>query len=120
MYIMDFIKKVKTFKEENNLTDDDCARKLGVDIKIIKNLTTEAKTLEKAEKERIIALIDGKQKNKKISKILDLVFRFVAMVMALTVLLLCINENVDTRSLIVLLAIGLVCSSMTILPKIDK
>lgn len=117
---MDFINKVQTFKEENKYTDDECARKLNIDVEIIKNLSKEAKNLAESEKIRILAYIDSKQKNKKISKIMDLVFRFVAMVMALTALLLCINETVDTRSLIVLLAIGLVCSSMTILPKIDK
>lgn len=117
---MDFIDKVQTFKEENNLSDSDCANKLGVEEDFIKNLKTKGKSLDKAEKERILAIIDSKQKNKRISRIMDLVFRFVAMVMALTALLLCINENVDTRSLIVLLSIGLVCSSMTILPKIDK
>ena len=62
---------------------------------------------------------DGK--NKKLAiKMLDLIFRFVAMVMALVTLLLCINENIDTKVLVVLLSIGLVCSSMTILPKIEK
>jgi hypothetical protein len=51
---------------------------------------------------------------------MDLIFRFVAMVMALVTLLLCINENIDTKVLVVLISIGLVCNSMTILPKIDK
>ena len=57
---------------------------------------------------------------KRVVRSMDLIFRFVAMVMALVTLLLCINENVDTKALIVLLSIGLVCSSMTILPKIEK
>lgn len=117
---MDFINKVQTFKEDNNLTDSDCASKLGVDVEIIKNLKTEAKNLDSSEKQRILKIIESKQRNKKMSRVLDLIFRFVAMVMALTTLLLCINETVDTRSLILLLAIGLVCSSMTVLPKIDK
>jgi len=40
--------------------------------------------------------------------------------MSLVTLLLSINENVDTKVLVVLLSIGLVCSTMTILPKIEK
>lgn len=65
-------------------------------------------------------IVEKKEKGKKLTKIMDLVFRFVAMVMALVTLLLCINEDIDTKALIVLLSIGLVCSSMTILPKIEK
>lgn len=67
-----------------------------------------------------INVVEKKGKGKKLTKIMDLVFRFVAMVMALVTLLLCINENIDAKALIVLLSIGLVCSSMTILPKIEK
>jgi hypothetical protein len=59
-------------------------------------------------------------KGRKIVKSMDLIFRFVAMVMALVTLLLCINENVDTKILAILLSIGLVCSSITMLPQIDK
>ena len=67
---------------------------------------------------------EEKQKSKfnsrKLVKLLDLIFRLVAMMMALSVLLLCINGNVETNTLIVLLSIGVVCSSLTILPRIEK
>lgn len=117
---MEFVNKIRNYQIEYKLTDEECAKKLGVDIEIIKNLDSNASKISKEEQTRILNLIASKQKNKKIINILDLVFRFVAMVMALTALLLSIKETVDTRSLIVLLSIGLVCSSMTILPKIEK
>ena len=81
-----------------------------------------AKDLSSEEIDRINIAIDQKKdsKNKRIIKFLDLIFRFVAMVMSLVTLMLCINENIDVKALVVLLSIGLVCSSMTLLPKIDK
>lgn len=117
---MNFVDKVISFKVENKLTDEDCARKLCVDINFIKNIELESKKLTEEEKQRILKIIDSKQKNKRNIKILDLVFRFLAMVMVLTVLMLSINENIDTRALIILLSIGLFCTSVTMLPKIEK
>lgn len=117
---MDFIEKITAFKLENKLTNEECAKRLGMTIEDFENLKEAEKKLSEEEKNRILEVIKSRQKNKRYRIFLDLFFRFVAMVMSLTVLLLSINEKIDTRTLIVLLSIGLVCSSLTILPKIEK
>ena len=107
----------------NKLTDEECAEKLDLSIEDFqKILTDETYSLPKKDIKKLTDKINGSyiSKGKRIVKSLDLIFRFVAMIMALVTLLLCINENVDTKVLVVLLSIGLVCSSMTILPKIEK
>ena len=122
---MELSKKVLKYKSDNNLTDEQCAKNLKISLTILKKIENSAENLEisSEEMERLLGIIEPKStksKGKKLIKVLDLVFRFVAMVMALTTLLLCINENVSTKTLVVLLSIGLVCSTMTILPKIEK
>ena len=112
--------KIIEFKNINKLNDNDCANKLGISIETLLKIES-GENINKEEENRILKIINNeKPSGKRIIKILDLIFRFVAMVMALVTLLLCINENVDTKVLVVLLSIGLVCSSMTILPKIEK
>ena len=122
---MELSKKVLKYKSDNNLTDEQCAKNLKISLTMLKKIENSAENLEisSEEIERLLSIIEPKSKKskgKKLIKVLDLVFRFVAMVMALTTLLLCINENVSTKTLVVLLSIGLVCSTMTILPKIEK
>jgi len=113
--------KIKEFKEVNKLTDAQCAKKLEITEDELNRLE-QGEQVTKEEENKILDIIERSKgsSGKKATKILDLIFRFVAMVMALVTLLLCINENVDTKVLVVLLSIGLVCSSMTILPKIEK
>ena len=122
---MELSKKVLKYKNDNNLTDEQCAKKLKLSLTMLQKIENNDETLKISndEAERILSLVEpktSKSKGKKFIKILDLIFRFVAMVMALTTLLLCINENVSTKTLVVLLSIGFVCSTMTILPKIEK
>ena len=122
---MELGKKILKYKSDNNLTDEQCAKKLKLSLTMLQKIENNDEKLEisNEEAERILSLIEpttSKSKGKKFIKVLDLIFRFVAMVMALTTLLLCINENVSTKTLVVLLSIGLVCSTMTILPKIEK
>ena len=108
------------YMSKNNLTIDECAAKLGLTEEQVKLLEEKQNlNLTKDDESRINKII-GKSTGKRIIRIMDLIFRFVAMVMALVTLLLCINENIDTKVLVVLISIGLVCNSMTILPKIDK
>lgn len=120
----EFKKKILEFQKNNNLSNEECSKMLGVSLDLINKINNDEQIseLSREEKKRILTIIENKKSNngKKIVKILDLLFRFVAMVMALVTLLLCINENVETKTLVVLLSIGLVCSSMTILPKIEK
>lgn len=110
------------FIAKNDLSVEQCASRLGVSKeKLEKLVNRENVKFTEKETEKILSVLDNKrEKGKKLVKMLDLIFRFVAMVMALVTLLLCINENIDAKVLIVLLSIGLVCSSMTILPKIEK
>ena len=122
---MELNKKILKYKSDNNLTDEQCAKNLKISLAMLKKFENNDENLDisSEEKERLLNLIEPKStksKGKKLIKVLDLVFRFVAMVMALTTLLLCINENISTKTLVVLLSIGLVCSTMTILPKIEK
>ena len=108
------------YMSKNNVTIDECAAKLGLTEEQVKLLEEKQNlNLTKDDESRINKII-GKSTGKRVIRIMDLIFRFVAMVMALVTLLLCINENIDTKVLVVLISIGLVCNSMTILPKIDK
>ena len=108
------------YKNKNNLTIEQCSQKLGISMEDITNIDNKQEVFfDKSEESRINKLL-GKSTGKKIVKCMDLIFRFVAMVMSLVTLLLCINENIEPKVLIVLLSISLVCSSMTILPKIEK
>lgn len=119
---MRLAKKIKRFQESNSLSDEDCAKELNITVDELKSICSGTKPdADKASDIKQIIKSKSEGKNKKLAiKMLDLMFRFAAMVMALVTLLLCINENIDTKVLVVLLSIGLVCSSMTILPKIEK
>ena len=116
--------KIKTYMAKNNFSSLKCAKNLGISDATLEKILNNSQDLELTSEEidRINIAIDQKKdsKNKRIIKFLDLIFRFVAIVMALVTLMLCINENIDVKALVVLLSIGLVCSSMTLLPKIDK
>lgn len=117
------LKSIIEYKTKLNLTTEQCAEKLQLDIEKIKKIENNEDVEITKEEETIINKELEKSKitnSRRVVRGMDLVFRFVAMVMALVTLLLCINENVDTKVLIVLLSVGLVCSSMTILPKIEK
>ena len=120
-FMAEIAEKILKYKDEKGYDSGKCAKKLGLDIEVI-NKIGNAEEVEFTSEEitRINDTINGKAKSKKIIKSLDLIFRLAAMIMALVTLMLCINENVDSKVLIVLLSIGLVCSSMTILPKIEK
>lgn len=116
-------KDILEYKTKNNLTDEACAEYLGISLdELQKIINGEDVELNKKEESRIAKIIEKTKLStgKRIVKIMDLIFRFVAMVMSLVTLLLSINENVDTKVLVILLSIGLVCSTMTILPKIEK
>lgn len=117
----EIVEKILTYKDEKGYDNNKCAKKLGLDIEVISQMENSEEVQFSAEEiARINDIIDGKSKSRKIIKSLDLIFRLAAMIMALVTLMLCINENVDSKVLIVLLSVGLVCSSMTILPKIEK
>ena len=115
--------EILKYKEKNNLTTEKCAEDLKLTLEQMQMIESNesieiAKEIE-AHIEKVLEKANITS-SRRVVRGMDLIFRFVAMVMALVTLLLCINENVDTKVLIILLSIGLVCSSMTILPKIEK
>ena len=113
--------KIKIYKEKNLLTDEKCAENLSISLETLIDIQNNAIQLDKDEQERILAIVNIKPKTgRRIVKILDLLFRLISTIMPLVVILLCVNHYQDMRVMIVLLAIGFTCSSMTILPKIEK
>jgi len=116
------IEEIKNYKEINSLNDIDCAKKLDISVENLKLIISNEIQLEDSEIDRILNIIKEKKKftGRKVIRILDLLFRCGAAVMALVVLLLCINGYNETHTLIALLSISVVSSSMTLLPKIEK
>lgn len=114
--------QVINYKNKNNLDNNQCAERLNITVDKLLEIENGTAELSKEEIDRITSIIGKKGyfKTCTFRKILDLLFRFGAAIMALVVLLLCINGIAETETLIVLLSIGVVCSSITNLPKIDK
>ena len=113
--------EIKEYMLKNNLNASNCAEKLGLSVEQVESMETKSLELTEESVSKIREIISQKQSTgRKIVKTLDLIFRFGACIMALAALLLCINGTADYKILTVLLSIGLVCSSITGLPKIDK
>lgn len=120
--MQELIKEIKEYKERNGLTDEKCAEILEISVEKLNDIKENKVNLEKSEVDKIFNIIQKKSKSKssRVIKILDLIFRFIATIMPIVVLLLCINNYDNMKHLIVLLSIGVACTSMTILPKIEK
>ena len=116
------IKEIKAYKENNSLQNEECAKLFQISPQDLVEIESGNVKLDESEIKRLHCLMQEKAKNtgRRVRKILDLFFRFGASIMALVVLLLCINGYAETNTLIALLSIGVVCSSLTILPKIEK
>ena len=120
---MEEIKKnLLLYKEKNKATDDDCAKLLGLTVKQIIAIEKSTADFDEAEQKRVLAILQSKNKStgKKIVKILDLLFRFISMIMPLVTLLLCINGYSNNKVMIALMSIGAVATSMIILPRNEK
>lgn len=114
-------KELKEFRQKNELSVKDCAEKLHLTEKEISSIEDGSISLTGDEITRIRSKIIPKARGeKRVVRILDLIFRFGSTIMALTVLLLCINGYSETQTLIALLSIGVGCSAFTMLPKIEK
>ncbi len=113
----DFIKEILDYKEKNKLSSEECAEKLGITLEQMQEIEDNKTSLDSKVQEEILSKIKS-EKNP--NKVLDLIFKFGAVIMALVALLLSINENISPNTLIILLSIGLLCSSIQHLPKIDK
>lgn len=115
------IKEILEYKENNSFSQEECAKNLNVTVAKLKKILDGTTKLTSDEITRIHEIVKPKhKKGKKIAKILDLMFKLGATIMSLVVLLLCINGYTDVQTLIALLSIGVVCSSVSILPRIDK
>ena len=114
-------KELSEYLNKNSCTIEDCANKLNIELTKLQQIQSNDGVLTSDEITRIMSKLKPSMRNgKKAVRILDLLFRFGATIMGLVVLLLCINGYSETQTLIALLSIGLVCSSFTILPKIEK
>ena len=119
---MKFGDKLKKYRESKQLSAIEIANKLNISEEDVISIENGTKELSKEEQESILDTLGIKFKftSKRVIKIMDLLFRCGAMIMALVTLLLCVYGNITPNTLIALLSIGLVCSSLTMLPKIEK
>lgn len=114
-------KELIDYREKNKLDTKACADFLHITEKELKAIEDGSLVLPGDEVTKLREKIRPKTKGSRRGvRILDLVFRFGATIMALTVLLLCINGYAETQTLIALLSIGVMCSAFTMLPKIEK
>ena len=117
----DLGKELISYREGNSYSIEECAQQLNITPDMLLQIEEGKASLSSDEIARIKEIIKPKSRTgRRIVKILDLMFRFCATIMALVVLLLCINGYSETNTLIALLSIGVMCSSFTMLPKIDK
>ena len=117
----DLIKDIDKLKSKDNMSNSDIAELLKLDVKVIEAILDGSSNLSIEELADIhVSLKQKTKKDKKLNKILDLIFRFATTVMALVVVLLSINGYSNTSVMVALLAVGLACISITSLPKIEK
>lgn len=114
----DFIKTILEYKEKNKLSSEECAEKLGITLKQMKEIEEGKTSIEEKKQEEILSKLGSPWKG--VTKVLDLFFKFGSTIMALVALLLSINDNIKPNTLIILLSIGLLFSAIQHLPKIDK
>lgn len=114
----DFIKEILEYKEKNKLSSEECAEKLGITLEQMKEIEEGKTSLDEKTQEEILGKIDFNWKS--VTKVLDLLFKFGGVIMALVTLLLSINDNIKSNTLIILLSLGLLFSAIQHLPKIDK
>lgn len=113
---------LKIFRMENNISDKKACEILDIDSESLNKIENGEIIIGKQEIKEITEKLGMKYMStgKKIIKSLDLIFRLSSFVLAIVTLLLCISQNISNKTLIVLLAISMMCNSMILLPKIDK
>lgn len=114
----DFVKKILEYKEENKYSSEACAKKIGITLDEMKEIESGKTSIDLKAQEEIMELMDRRKRRP--TRILELLFKFGATIMALLVLLLAIDGKAKTNTMFVLLSIGLLCLSIQNLPKIDK
>lgn len=116
----ELIKIIEKVKLKKNLTDTDIAQILNISEDKVVEILSGKVVIDDGEVDGYIDLLKQQLKCRKFTKVLDLIFRFSSTVLALVVLLLAINGYSNTSAMIALLAVGLACTTITNLPKIDK
>lgn len=113
---------LKKNREQNNVSSSEYAKKLDMQISDYERIESGETILNKYEQKDLCEKLGIKKKfnSKKLVKILDLVFRLGAAVMAIATLLLCINGIGSQEALIAMLSVGLILTTFTILPKVEK
>ena len=117
-FMKDFIKTVLEYKEKNKLSSKECAEKLGITLEQMAEIEEGKTTIDEKQQEAIIDKIDNGWKS--VTKVLDLLFKFGSVILAIVTLLLSVNDNIKSNTLIILLSLGLLFSAIQHLPKIDK
>lgn len=113
---------LKAFRAENNIIDKKAAEILEIDVETLEKIENGEIILSKGEIKEYTDKLGMKYMStgRRIIKSLDLIFRLGSFVMAMVTLLLCISQNISDKTLIVLLAISMMCNGLLALPKIDK
>lgn len=114
----DFVKTILEYKNKNKFSSEDCAKKLNISLDEMKEIEGGKTSLSEKFQREILDIIDKRVKRP--NRVLELIFKFGATIMALVTLLLGINGSVSPNTLIVMLSIGVLCLSIQNLPKIDK
>lgn len=114
----DFVKKILEYKEENKYSSEACAKKIGISIEEMKEIEGGKTSIDPKVQEEIMELLDRRKRRP--TRVLELLFKFGATIMALLVLLLAIDGSAKSNTMFVLLSLGLLCLSIQNLPKIDK
>ena len=114
--------KIKDFLDNNKLTVEKLSEETQIDVATIENILANKHTPTDSELAEINKFISNYKSSlsKRSIKALELFFKFGACLMSIVTLLLCIKGNVKAETLIALLSVGLVCTTITSLPKIDK
>ena len=113
---------LKEFRAEKSISEKQATDILGIDKETLNKIECGEINLTKSEIKQITDKLGMKYMStgRRIIKSLDLIFRLGAFVMAMVTLLLCISQNISDKTLIVLLAISMMCNGLLALPKIDK
>lgn len=113
---------ISLYKEKNSISDDDLAKHLSVSKDVLNDIELGKSDINDSEIARLKSLLQNKPEKTKsqVSRMLDLIFRLVATIMPLVVIILSIYKFGSLSTLISLLAVGVACLSMTTLPKKDR
>ena len=117
----DLIKNLNSYKDKEGMSVGELAKKISITEDKLNKILEGNENLEESEITRINEIIKvNKNINRKIVKILDLVFRLCAFIMPLVVIILSIYHFNNLKIMITLLSVGVACLAMTTLPKIEK